>query len=181
MAEEGAASLSLSAIARRLGIQPPSLYKYFPSRHAVYDALFALGQRRYRDVIAEAAARAEPPGLAQVAAAFEAGGRWIMDNQILAQLLFWRPVPGFTPSPESYGPALETRDLYAGMVRAAVERGELAPAAAGEEGLNLLASLITGPMSQQMANGPEATFDTGAYTRLLARMPALFAAAYPPS
>jgi hypothetical protein len=32
MGEYGVAGLSLSEVARRLGIQPPSLYKYFPSR-----------------------------------------------------------------------------------------------------------------------------------------------------
>ena len=32
MAEEGVAGLSLSEVARRMGIQPPSLYKYFPLR-----------------------------------------------------------------------------------------------------------------------------------------------------
>src|SRR5438445_13438430 len=45
MTEEGVNGLSLSEVARRLGVQPPSLYKYFPSLMAVYDALFARGQR----------------------------------------------------------------------------------------------------------------------------------------
>src|SRR3954466_903708 len=46
MAEEGVAGLSLGEIARRMGIRPPSLYVYFPSKHALYDALFARGWRR---------------------------------------------------------------------------------------------------------------------------------------
>ena len=33
MAEEGVNGLSLAEVARRLGVQPPSLYKYFPSLH----------------------------------------------------------------------------------------------------------------------------------------------------
>src|SRR5215472_18611540 len=41
MEEAGVGGLSMSEIARRLGIRQPSLYKYFPSLHAVYDALFA--------------------------------------------------------------------------------------------------------------------------------------------
>ncbi|HEY6429119.1 MAG TPA: helix-turn-helix domain-containing protein, partial [Acidimicrobiales bacterium] len=40
MAEEGVNGLSLAEVARRLGVQPPSLYKYFPSLMAIYDALF---------------------------------------------------------------------------------------------------------------------------------------------
>ena len=37
MNEEGVNGLSLAEVARRLGVQPPSLYKYFPSLMAVYD------------------------------------------------------------------------------------------------------------------------------------------------
>src|SRR5690348_15033693 len=43
MAEEGVAGLSLGEIARRMSIRPPSLYVYFPSKHALYDALFKRG------------------------------------------------------------------------------------------------------------------------------------------
>src|SRR5256885_15874558 len=45
MATDGVAGLSLGEIARRMGIRPPSLYVYFPSKHALYDALFARGWR----------------------------------------------------------------------------------------------------------------------------------------
>ena len=40
MAEDGVAALSLAEVARRMGMRPPSLYQYFPSKLAVYDALF---------------------------------------------------------------------------------------------------------------------------------------------
>src|SRR6202167_4153506 len=46
MTEEGVNGLSLAEVARRLGVQPPSLYKYFPSLMAIYDALFLEGQRQ---------------------------------------------------------------------------------------------------------------------------------------
>jgi len=45
MAEQGVAGLSVGEIARRMGIRPPSVYVYFPSKHALYDALFARGAR----------------------------------------------------------------------------------------------------------------------------------------
>ena len=44
MAEEGVNGLSLSEVARRLGVKPPSIYKYFDSLRAIYDALFERGQ-----------------------------------------------------------------------------------------------------------------------------------------
>jgi len=40
---QGVAGLSVGEIARRMGIRPPSVYVYFPSKHALYDALFARG------------------------------------------------------------------------------------------------------------------------------------------
>src|ERR1700729_3798308 len=45
MTTEGVNGLSLAEVARRLGVQPPSLYKYFPSLMAIYDALYLEGQR----------------------------------------------------------------------------------------------------------------------------------------
>src|ERR1700693_2204651 len=60
MTEEGVNGLSLAEVARRLGVQPPSLYKYFPSLTAVYDELFRRGQGEDLAVMRDAMAGAEP-------------------------------------------------------------------------------------------------------------------------
>src|SRR4249920_3286614 len=44
--EHGIAGLSLHALAREVGMRQPSLYEYFDSKHALYDALFADGNRQ---------------------------------------------------------------------------------------------------------------------------------------
>src|SRR3954469_16943683 len=62
MEEEGVAGLSLAEVARRLGVQPPSLYKYFPSLSAVYDALFERGQIANLEAM-RAASEHPAPGL----------------------------------------------------------------------------------------------------------------------
>ncbi len=103
MTEEGVNGLSLAEVARRLGVQPPSLYKYFPSLMAVYDALFLRGQLEHLDVMRQAMAEAEP-GLSALTAGLEASGRWLLAHRAIAQLLFWRPVPSFEPSAQSLGP-----------------------------------------------------------------------------
>src|SRR5690348_13258235 len=54
MTEQGAGGLSLGEIARRMGMRPPSLYVYFASKHAIYDALFARGARELLDTMQEA-------------------------------------------------------------------------------------------------------------------------------
>ncbi|WP_181019401.1 TetR/AcrR family transcriptional regulator [Nonomuraea typhae] len=179
MAADGVAALSMATVARRLGIQPPSLYKYVPSRAAVYDALFERGQHGYLQAVRQAAEGMEP-GLAAMGASLEAGARWIMANQVLAQLLFWRPVPGFHPSEQAYAPALAIRRHFATLIEGAAARGEVAPEAAGEQGLALAASLIAGVVSQQLANQPDATYEDGVFTRLVPRLTEVFAAAYPP-
>src|SRR5579864_736234 len=103
MTEDGVNGLSLSEVARRLGVQPPSIYKYFPSLMAVYDALFDRGQRANLEVMRAAMADAQP-GLDALIQGLEASGRWSLANRALAQLMFWRPVPSFEPSPESMNP-----------------------------------------------------------------------------
>src|SRR5436190_17860679 len=73
MTEEGVNGLSLAEVARRLGVQPPSLYKYFPSLMAVYDALFARGAQAHLEVMRAAMADALS-GLPALVAGLEAAG-----------------------------------------------------------------------------------------------------------
>ncbi len=110
MAEQGVAGLSVGEIARRMGIRPPSVYVYFPSKRALYDALFARGARLLLAAMQEvtAALPARPATLEEIllpgARAFV---RWSVEHAAYSQLLFWRPVPGFTPSPQAYQAAIE--------------------------------------------------------------------------
>jgi AcrR family transcriptional regulator len=179
MTEEGVAGLSLSEVARRMGIQQPSLYKYFPSKVALYDALFMRGARESLEVFRAAAAKAEP-GWNALVAGTDAIIRLGLDHQVTAQLLTWRPVPGFEPSSEAFAPSVEMVQEVGRQLGVAAERGELHPAAASEEGLALLSVLIAGVLSQQLANEPHATFQAGRFTRLTARVLELFRSAYSP-
>ena len=106
MTEVGVNGLTLSEVARRLGVQPPSLYKYVDSLMALYDRLFRRGMQVHLEVMVAAMERADP-GLDALAAGLDASGRWCLANGPIAQLLFWRPVPGFEPSEESMEPSLE--------------------------------------------------------------------------
>lgn len=179
MAQEGVAGLSLSEVARRMGIQPPSLYKYFPSKLALYDALFQRGARESLAVYRAAAAQAEP-GWAALVAGTEAIMRLGLDHQVVAQLLNWRPVPGFEPSTEAFAPSIEFVQEARRLLQVAVDRGELHPDAASEEGTALLSVLVTGVISQQLANQPQASWEQGRFTRLTPRVLELFRCAYPP-
>src|SRR5437762_11203915 len=92
MTEHGVNGLTLAEVARRLGVQTPSLYKYFPSLVAVYDALFKRAASENLEVLRQGMAQGSP-GLGALTSGMEASGRWVLQNQALPQLLFWRPVP----------------------------------------------------------------------------------------
>jgi AcrR family transcriptional regulator len=180
MTEVGVAGLSLSEVARRMGIQPPSLYKYFPSRLALFDRLFQLGHQHHLDAFRAAAETAEP-GLPGLIAALQAGGRWAMANQALAQLLFWRPVPGFEPSADAYAPSVAMVEDVRRMLDDAVRRGQVGRAAATAEGAAVLSVLVTGMLSQQLANAPHESFDDGHFTSLGPELFTMFQDHYSPA
>jgi AcrR family transcriptional regulator len=179
MTERGVGGLALSEVARRIGVQPPSLYKYFPSLHAIYDELFARGQRDHLAAMAAAVEGVES-GLAQVAAAQEAGCRWAFAHPALAQLLFWRPVPGFEPSADAFAPSKHMVELFRTALRRAVRQRELGPGGASQEALDLVSVMMAGATSQYLANEPGLPWERSRYVRLLPRTRDLLLAAFPP-
>src|SRR5438132_1280973 len=178
MSEHGVNGLTLAEVARRLGVQPPSLYKYFPSIGAVYDALFTRAASENLAVLREAMARGEP-GLNALTTGLEASGRWVLRNQALAQLLFWRPVPNFEPSPEAFAPSEEIAALQQQAITDAVAAGQLGPDALKDAGF-MVAILIKGVLTQAMANEPHLEWGKGRYTPIFPRLMKLLPAAYPP-
>src|SRR3954471_14180804 len=91
MAEEGVAGLSVGEIARRMGIRPPSLYVYFPSKNALYDALF---QRGAEQILAAMQARSASRDRTatfeeQLLEAARTFVSWCVANPAYTQLLFW--------------------------------------------------------------------------------------------
>lgn len=179
MTEDGVNALSLAEVARRLGVQPPSLYKYFPSLMAVFDALFRRGQLEHLAVLRTGMAAAEP-GLDALAAGLEASGRWALANRALAQLLFWRPVPSFEPSAEAFAPSVEMVALQRAALSQAVTSGQLGADADSDETIYLVSTLIVGVLSQAMANEPDLPWGEGRFTPLFPRLMGLLVAAYPP-
>jgi AcrR family transcriptional regulator len=165
MTEAGVGGLSMSEMARRLGMRQPSLYKYFPSLSAVYDALFARGLERSHAAVL-AAAESQPAGVARIRAGAKAWLRWAVENQALAQLLVWRPVPGFAPTAATFTASLQQMDVVSAEFASAVHLGQLRPDANSVEALRLYTVVLNGVISQQMANEPGATFDTGIFSSL---------------
>ena len=181
MDAEGVAGLSLGEIARRMGIRPPSLYVYFPSKHALYDALF---QRGYEVLLADQAAFEEeqPPAGSDLAAVLTGFGqrfaRWSMTHRAYAQLMFWRPVPKFEPSAATYELATRFYELSLERFRDLQARGLIRPDADVELALQQWSTLVSGVISQQLSNAPDEPFDRGRFTSQLPALAAMFAAHY---
>jgi AcrR family transcriptional regulator len=165
MEQAGVGGLSMSEIARRLGMRQPSLYKYFPSLHGVYDALFARGLERSGAAVL-AAARPLPPGVPRIRAGARAWVAWAVENPALAQLLCWRPVPGFAPTAATFAVSVQQMEQVTGEFAQAVRLGQMRPDAASAEALRLYTVVLNGVISQQMANEPGADYDTGIFTSL---------------
>jgi AcrR family transcriptional regulator len=177
--EEGVAGLNLAEVARRLGVQPPSLYKYFPSVHAVYDALFERGQVANLATMRAGAADAAP-GVPSLVAALSASGRFLLAHPALGQLLFWRPVPSFEASDAAMTASREMVELQRDMLRDAVAAGQLGAAADSEEAVMVVASLICGVFTMALANEPGVAFGDGRFTPVFPRLVTLLPALYPP-
>lgn len=141
--EQGLGGLNLRDLAPRVGMRAPSLYEYFASKHAIYDAMFAQGYRQFAAVIGEAAALPGEQGLRAMA---RRTMMFMVDEPARYQLLFHRTIPGFTPTEESY--ALSVKVLEG--VGAWFERNGFG----GPAALDLATSLITGLAGQQIANDP---------------------------
>jgi AcrR family transcriptional regulator len=178
MTTDGVNGLSLAEVARRLGVQPPSLYKYFPSLMAIYDALFLEGQRKNLEVMRNAMQGAEP-GLDALIVGLEASGQWCLANRAVAELLFWRPVPSFHPSPEAFAVSTEMVELQRNALADAVTRNQLGPAANDEGAIYLVSILIVGVLSQAFANEPDLSWGEGRFTSMFTTLMRLLPAAFP--
>ncbi|CUW26706.1 TetR/AcrR family transcriptional regulator [Streptomyces reticuli] len=105
LAAEGAAKLSLRAVARELGMVSSALYRYFPSRDElltalIIDAYDSLGEaaERARD------AAADVPPRARWTAVCEAVRGWALAHPHEYALIYGSPVPGYS-APETTVPA----------------------------------------------------------------------------
>jgi AcrR family transcriptional regulator len=122
LAAEGAARLSLRAVARELGMVSSALYRYFPSRDdlltaLIIDAYDSVGEAA--ETAHEAAAGAGP--LRRWIAVCEAVRAWALAHPHEYALIYGSPVPGYH-APDSTIPAASRVALVLiGIVRDALK------------------------------------------------------------
>jgi hypothetical protein len=89
-------------------------------------------------------------------------------------------VPGFAPTAATFEPSVALIDQLHAAFAAAVRAGELHPKAASDEAPRLWTIVLSGLISQQMANEPGAGYDTGVFTSLTDAALDMFFARYAP-
>lgn len=113
----GIAGVSLHALARQVGIRQPSLYSYFDSKNALYDAMFADGNRQLLERLDALRLPSDPR--AAVRTFIRAFVNFALEDPARCALLFQRPIPGFEPSAESYAYAQEVLSGAVDLLHAA--------------------------------------------------------------
>jgi AcrR family transcriptional regulator len=145
--EHGIAALSLHALAREVGIRQPSLYGYFDSKDALYDAMFADGNRQLIEHLdALRLSRDARAALKQFLRAFTG---LALEDPARYELLFQRHIPGFTPSAASYALAEEVLGRAQSVMRAAgvTQQGDI----------DCIVAVTGGVIEAQLSNEPGGT------------------------
>jgi AcrR family transcriptional regulator len=144
--DKGLADLTLRDVATRIGMRAPSLYSYFDSKDAIYDAMFGQAWAAYLEVldVLEPTLPSSPrAGLKKIARTFF---DYAVADLARHQLMNQRTIPGFVPSPESYALAVQVLDRTRGyLARFGVDRPDR---------FDLFTALIGGLIDAQQANDP---------------------------
>lgn len=148
---DGLVSLTLRDLAAEVGMRAPSLYGYFDSKAAIYDAMFAQAYRELSAVMSTVLADPSSDPADDPHAWLASGVRqWLafcQDSIPRYQLMFTRVVPDWEPSPDAYAASI---DSFARM------RDWLARVGVSDDrDIDLWTALVSGLAAQQIANEPD--------------------------
>ena len=143
-AVDGIGGFSLRAVAREMGIRQPSLYEYFDSKLALYDAMFADGNRRLVARLDAVDLPDDPRHALKVL--MRAFVEFAVEDIARQELLFARPIPGFEPSAEAYAPAVAVLERTAALLRTTGMRAQ------GD--LDCFTAMVGGLVAAQNSNDP---------------------------
>lgn len=141
----GVGALSLRALARGLGMTAPSLYSYFPSKDALFDAMYTEAWQALDAHMERIDLTAAAPAV-RLETVVRAYLRFCNDSLARYELMSRRPVPGWEPSPTAYAVAERSFDL---LVDVLADLGVTDP-----RRVDLFTAVVGGLAAQQMSNDP---------------------------
>jgi AcrR family transcriptional regulator len=125
---EGAAGLSLRAVAREMGMVSSAIYRYFPSRDDLLTALIIEGYDAIGEAVEKAdAACAKADYTGRWLAVCRAVREWALANPHEYALLYGSPVPGYQAPQDTVGPAIRDTAVYGRIISEAYGAGVLNP------------------------------------------------------
>lgn len=160
LAEQGAANLSLRAVARDMGFVSSAVYRYFASRDELLTALIMDGYSWMAQAAGAAEAAVDRDDLfGRFAAACHAVRDWARANPHEYGLLYGTPVPGYRAPQDTVGPATRITDLLSRVLVDAAAAGALhapddvLPPAVESEMLRLAGAGLPGVRPAVVARG----------------------------
>lgn len=128
LASDGAAGLSLRAVAREMGMVSSAVYRYFPSRDDLLTALIIDGYDAIGGAVEKAdGARARDDYAGRWLAVCRAVREWALAHPHEYALLYGSPVPGYQAPQDTIGPATRDAIVYGGIISDAHGAGVLDP------------------------------------------------------
>ena len=129
LATDGAAGLSLRAVAREMGMVSSAIYRYFPSRDDLLTTLIIDGYNAVGATVekADAAWPAEDYASRWLAAC-RAVREWALAHPHEYALVYGSPVPGYRAPEHTIGPASRAAAAFGKIIGAAYRAGAAGPA-----------------------------------------------------
>jgi AcrR family transcriptional regulator len=179
MREEGAGALTLHGLARRVGMKTPSLYTYFESKDALFDALFREGMQTYR-ARQDALEEREGARLESIEAVVRDYLDFANEAPELYAMCFERPVPGFVPSEKSMGEAYGLLEDSNRRVQALMDQGVIRDDLSVEQVRDIILVVMQGLTSLRHANEPGAAPGEGRFGPLVPHLVSMLLATLRP-
>ncbi|MDT5103694.1 MAG: hypothetical protein QOI25_1207 [Mycobacterium sp.] len=123
---EGAAGLSVRAIARDLGMVSSAVYRYVASRDDLLTLLLIDAYTELADAVDRAHQSTPGSWADQVLAIARAARQWAVDQPACWALLYGSPVPGYhAPAELTVGPGTRVVGALFGAVAAGIDAGDV--------------------------------------------------------
>ncbi|MFI0454321.1 TetR/AcrR family transcriptional regulator [Actinomadura sp. 6N118] len=147
LADEGVTAFTARKVAQGAGTSVPAVYELFGDKAGLVREIFFEGFRRLLHRLEDGAPTDDPRAdLERVVQVFRG---FVLDNPVLAEVMFARPFAEFDPGAEDLQAAAAVREFFVGGVRRCVAAGQMS----GDptDAAHVLLALAQGMAAQETA------------------------------